>query len=380
MLRKLGVLCLALAAAAAACSCHSVGRAAGPRLEPLTVEVLDDDTGRPVPEFRFRYYTETAGLYAPSAAFGPWQHRDASDGPLTLQLPRTCLLWLQVDAPGYVIFERRPTTPYVLLSAEPDSGGYPPATPWSPAHLLDDEPSQWPPRPWDNPVTDRHLVVEEERGLRVEGTVRDAQTGEPIEGALVTLLVAGWGPIPYPDRAVTSDAAGHFAIDGVYPRLGIRVSRPGYAADDPILIAEDASSRTFPLTVEVALERSGVTTASEASGEGCPEPPATEPRISSGARPVGDVGELRGRVFAPGTSEPWPFAAVRLRHVESGDACTVRADEFGRFAVSNVPVGEVEVRESHHLSLDIIWGADATVTVAGGRVAEVMLRPTADWD
>ena len=77
--------------------------------------------------------------------------------------------------------------------------------------------------------TKREFVASLETGISVRGIVRDAKSQGPIKGATVAPIMdmhqAFW---PNTERAVTTDAEGRFAVHGVNPNWGAKVSHPEY--------------------------------------------------------------------------------------------------------------------------------------------------------
>jgi hypothetical protein len=170
-------------------------------LKPFTVSVVEAKTGMPVTEFWY-----DAGYRVPGrvSAWKPdWKHVEAPTGTLVVQAPAsTCLLGVGVDSREFL---------------RQGFSGY---------------------REFKIIATDRERrgVIELERGITAHGTVRDADTRQPIAGAIVKASIMyglhGAHVPPGPGkRESRSDKDGHFELPAVDPDVGIAAFHPDYGGE-----------------------------------------------------------------------------------------------------------------------------------------------------
>ena len=66
----------------------------------VTIEVVDADTGKPIPQYRYQYWIETADGKG-NIEQRKWQSHDATKGALQLQAPLACEITLGTLATEY---------------------------------------------------------------------------------------------------------------------------------------------------------------------------------------------------------------------------------------------------------------------------------------
>jgi hypothetical protein len=180
----------------------------------LTIHVIDWDTGNAIPEFRYRFWMHTAGTPKPFEDHDWRLHKSATE-PLVLQAAISCQLQFEVKARGYQGGQYRSHHTFDLKTTDKD----------------------------------RKQVVKLERGIRVKGTVRDAQTRMPVSGARVMPYQPVWPGYRQPDdeHAVLTDQSGTFTVLGVVPHLGVFVSHRDYL-DGTIETKTEADERPNKIT------------------------------------------------------------------------------------------------------------------------------------
>jgi hypothetical protein len=167
-------------------------------LKPVTVAVVDRDSGEPVKAFTYQAYYDAPGRASRRVDDG-WTRVASATGTFEIQAPLACRLHVIAKAPDYI-------------------GGYP---------LVE----EFAIKSADNP---RRVVVRLRRGITVSGTIRDAKTKVPIAGVRVAPLIQqppGWHPDE--DKEVKTGADGRFEVRGVDPARGVSTSHPDYVRDDP---------------------------------------------------------------------------------------------------------------------------------------------------
>jgi hypothetical protein len=125
--------------------------AAAVDLKPVTVAVVDRDSGAPVRSFTYQAWYDAPGRKSPQNG-DEWTQVVSSAGTFEIQTPPACRLSVMAKAADYI-------------------GGYP---------LL----NEFVIKSADNP---RRVVVRLRRGITVRGSVRDSRTKAPIAGATVRL-------------------------------------------------------------------------------------------------------------------------------------------------------------------------------------------------
>lgn len=157
------------------------------RLEhkPVTIEVLDGVSGKPVSHFRYRYDINSAAgeEYPP---FVRWQTATNTNGIISFDAPRSCQIDLGIDAVEGITHDRS------RLTVRRDD-------------------------------TVRRYQVRIKRGSIVRGVVREETTGDPIVGATVAPVMS-----VDRDRTVRTDSGGRFEVHSVEPRIGLDVRHRDY--------------------------------------------------------------------------------------------------------------------------------------------------------
>jgi hypothetical protein len=163
-------------------------------LKPVTVQVVDADTGAPVTEFTVSYSLQTPDGRGDKNRSKVQTHK-SNAGELTLQAPISGVLTLKITAREYLAGYGHGYFAFNLKAAD----------------------------------AVRKSVVKLRRGVTVTGTVRDARTKSPIQGASIASRIftppgtsADW------DRAVTSDKDGRFTLPGADPDWGISIKHTDY--------------------------------------------------------------------------------------------------------------------------------------------------------
>lgn len=162
-------------------------------LEPVTVAVVDSETGGPVTSLRYRFYFEAPGRAAPGDR--AWTSVESPSGTFTVRVPRACKLHLTVKGRDY-LGGRGMYHEFVIRST-------------------------------DDP---RRVSLKLTPGITVRGTVRDAATNAPIAGAKVR-PISPTGPHQISldeEWAVETDKEGRYELHGVDPEGGVSASHPDY--------------------------------------------------------------------------------------------------------------------------------------------------------
>jgi hypothetical protein len=160
---------------------------------PVTMVVLDSKTKKPIPRFSYAYRINT-----PMSEYAQSLERpvdvQSEDGTFQLLAPDSCEIEL-------------------VVTGENILGGF---GTWKTYDLTA-----------DNKL--RRIEVLVRTGVVITGTVVDARTGQPIAGASVSPVIFT-PPLFTPDRkrAVKTDAAGKFTLQGVDDERGINVRHPEY--------------------------------------------------------------------------------------------------------------------------------------------------------
>lgn len=165
----------------------------GDGLEPLTVAVVDDETGGPVTSLRYRMYYESPGRNEPYR--DEWTAVASPSGTFVVRVPKSCKLHLTVKGRDY-LGGRGMYHKFLIRST-------------------------------DDP---RRVVVKLTPGITVRGTVRDAATKAPIAGAKVEPnSPTGLHRVSLDELwAVETDKEGHYELRGVDPEGGVSASHPDY--------------------------------------------------------------------------------------------------------------------------------------------------------
>lgn len=170
------------------------------RLEhkPLTIALLDDSSGAPIPAFKYRYKIRTSsGPESPH--FICWQDSQNTNGTIAINAPVSCQIDLYVDAFNYLT--KGATHSLHPLTVRSDDAL-------------------------------RRMTVRLKRGSVARGVIRDETTGDPIVGALVAplyVILPGTGFDK--EQSVNTDASGCFEVYFVKPRTGLHVSHRDYRFD-----------------------------------------------------------------------------------------------------------------------------------------------------
>ena len=149
-------------------------------LKPLTVLVIDAETGKPIPAFEYSYRAEGPGGF--EAGDWDWTAVRAEDGAVKLELPASCVLNFEARAPGYVYY----------------------GTTWAERYLI---------RTGDRERGIRHKL---QHGITVAGRVIDAATSQPVAGVQVSPILPEGHSIRFDhDRSVFTAQDGRFQIAGI---------------------------------------------------------------------------------------------------------------------------------------------------------------------
>jgi len=168
-------------------------------------------------------------------------------------------------------------------------------------------------------------------GFTVEGTVVDAETGLPVEGARVGL---GWSL----QCATRTDAAGRFRVTGVPDRDydELHAVAPGYARAAAVLGFGDDATIAVDLSLRPGFEAVGRVL----GPAGAPLPGA---RVAAVSRQSGEGGMGLGDWVEIESDGDGRFALAPLRH-DLDHALLVMKEGFGTRVVPFPPVGEAELR------------------------------------
>jgi hypothetical protein len=164
-------------------------------LKPVTVEVVDREDGKPVTEFSYRASYKAPGRVSPEDE--TWKEARSKSGTVVVQAPPACRLRVEIRSRD-VKAGSRSWREVVIRSAD----------------------------------ADRRVLIKLERGATVHGTVYDAVTKRPVEGARVKPAVLGLRGAAEDERYVTTDREGRYELHGVDPRLGVWASHPDYSHQD----------------------------------------------------------------------------------------------------------------------------------------------------
>jgi hypothetical protein len=162
-------------------------------LKPVTVSVIDNETGEPVTTFTYQFWYSAPGRTSPARE--TWQPVESPSGTAVIQAPTACRLYVKVRSKDLKAGSRNDRE-FIIRS--------------------DDK--------------RRRVVIKLERGATVHGTVRDATTRKPIARATVTpaTMSFNWNARDE-ERQATTDERGHYELHGVDPEHGVRASHPDYS-------------------------------------------------------------------------------------------------------------------------------------------------------
>lgn len=162
-------------------------------LLPVTVEVVDDQTGEPVTLFAYKASYRTPVRVSPEVE--TWTKVESATGSFVVQAPRACRLAIEFRPEDF----------------------HPAAEEWFEFPILSsDEP--------------RRVVVKLEAPATAHGTVRDAETGKPIAGATV-FPTKKPGSRSFTDMSLraVSDSDGRYKLRGIDDWNGsVGASHPDY--------------------------------------------------------------------------------------------------------------------------------------------------------
>ena len=210
-------------------------------VSPVTMAVLDSKTHKPITRFFYSYR-----ISAPDGEYEPLlvrpQEAVSAEGEFTLSAPKSCEIEMVVSGVNLL-------------------GGY---GSWRKYNLTS-----------DNML--RRIEAPVPTGCTVTGTVVDARNGKPIAGALVSPFIFR-PPLFTPDRsrAVKTDAAGKFEIEGVDATDGINVWHQEYLESGAHF--EDISDKAAKPIAKKQY--------------------STEIRLESGERFIGTVKDAAGKPLA----------------------------------------------------------------------------------
>jgi len=172
---------------------------------PVTVHVVDAQTEKTIPEFHYQCRIRTAGD-GRRVEKEDWRIHKSAVKALELQVPISCQVILDIKAREY-------------------QGGY-----YRTQHTFDVKTTD----------KDRKLIVKMQRGITIKGTVRDARTKRPVQGAEVMPYQPTCPSFRQPDaeRVVLTDENGMFTLPGVTPAVGVFVTHSDYV-DGTIEISKE---------------------------------------------------------------------------------------------------------------------------------------------
>lgn len=176
----------------------SVARAADEPLKPVTIEVIDAKTKKPVTEFAYRYWI-TFVSQTPRGFKDEGEGKVGSPaGSFEIQAPASCKLSVNIESRDSLRGYGHNGFSYVIKS--------------------------------DNPM--RKVQAELELGMTVRGVVRDAETKRPIAAANISPVVHRV-PLYMGDeeRTVLTDQQGRYELHGVDPKLGVVAKHHDYPRD-----------------------------------------------------------------------------------------------------------------------------------------------------
>ena len=157
-----------------------------PAMKPVTLSVVEADSGAPVSEFSYRASYRTVVTTAELTE--GWDEVETPTGTVELQAPTSCRLIVSIRTPE-------------IMADTPDEFEF---------VLRSDD-------------RERRVEARIEIGVVVEGFVRDVDTGTPLFGARIRHTP----PDPYlserDDRVAYSDFEGRYRLPGVNPILGIYI-------------------------------------------------------------------------------------------------------------------------------------------------------------
>jgi hypothetical protein len=170
--------------------------ASAPDLKPVTVSVVDHETGEPVTAFTYMFWYRAPGPTRPAKE--TWQPVESPSGTVVIQAPTACCLHVKVRSKDLKAGSRNDRE-FIIRSDD----------------------------------NRRRVVMKLERGVTVHGTVRDATTRKPIVGATVTLASMNfiWSAGDE-DRQAITDERGRYELHGVDPEHGVWASHPDYGGTD----------------------------------------------------------------------------------------------------------------------------------------------------
>jgi protocatechuate 3,4-dioxygenase beta subunit len=149
------------------------------------------------------------------------------------------------------------------------------------------------------------------RGGRIGGTVVNGSE-EPVPGATVRAVPAGWQPYDFGDNAVSTDRLGRFQIAGLLDgKVDVAASHPSYAGARQEAIEVDSAAGASE--VRIVLRRGG----------------AVEGYVRSR-----DGTETAGRTIRAASDEPG---------LAPWDASSARTSEDGYFHIEHLPPGKITV-------------------------------------
>lgn len=159
--------------------------------QPVVLQTIDSESRKPVAEIPLEMrWTDEAGVEGEAKA------TTGKDGKVTVKLPLPCVLEIVPKAAGFL-----------------NGFGYPGAEGFALGDVPPEEPQ----------------LIYMERGVTIEGTLLDEETGKPVEGARVAPNVftpPGHGPDR--KRQVVSDEKGNFRLTEVDPLYGVKVTHDRY--------------------------------------------------------------------------------------------------------------------------------------------------------
>jgi hypothetical protein len=173
--------------------------AAASNFKPVTVAVVDRDTGAPITAFAYKARYDAPG-HNNRGSGDVWTPVMSPAGTFEVQTPPGCMLSVAAKAPDFI-------------------GGLP----LEHQFLIGSADST------------RRIVIRLRRGITVSGIVRDLQTKQPVAGATVAPVALSRRPFPLPvrdqDKHVKTGVDGRYEVRGAAFELGVYASHPDFIDD-----------------------------------------------------------------------------------------------------------------------------------------------------
>jgi hypothetical protein len=165
----------------------------------------------------------------------------------------------------------------------------------------------------------------------VVGTVRDVQTGAPLEGALVSAFVAGR------ELVVPTGPDGRFALRVEPGEIQLVVRREGFAD----LVVEGMPQAGETLIADAELLPWNVIASPAPAPSPSPPSPSPSPTPEPGDPPAAETSSVAGTIRDDDTGGPLEGALVQVR--QDAHAQSAISDAAGRFELHDIPAGPFEI-------------------------------------